>query len=114
VQRSGKKAPGVFPASSLPFQSFKFTYLLLEIFTAFIAYHPGANVVIKQVPHAASFPFDNIKYFISDCTQTSQQHPLKTHRMSDTEPKVEEDVLVGEEEGNDEVCHSVAFRPGHC
>jgi hypothetical protein len=29
--------------------------------------------------------------------------------MADTEPKVEEDVLVGEEDGNDEVCNSIAF-----
>jgi hypothetical protein len=29
--------------------------------------------------------------------------------MADTEPKVEEDVLVGEEEGNDEVCMVLAF-----
>jgi len=32
--------------------------------------------------------------------------------MADTEPKVDEDVLIGEEEGNDEVCQSVAVTAG--
>jgi hypothetical protein len=46
--------------------------------------------------------------------QVSQQQPLKAHRMADTEPKVEEDVLIGEEEGNDEVCNSVTVTSQRC
>jgi hypothetical protein len=34
--------------------------------------------------------------------------------MADTEPRVDEDVLVGEEEGNDEVYWSVTFTLGRC
>jgi hypothetical protein len=101
---------GCFPAWSTPLQSFIFTYLLLNTFTSFIAYQYDANIVINQVSHA-HYSFLSTTYFILDRKQTSQLHPLQADRMADTEQKVDDDVLVGEEEGNDEVLYSSRF---HC
>jgi hypothetical protein len=84
------------------FESFIFTHLLLKTFTSLIAYQYGANIVINQVSHA-HYSLLSTTYFILERKQTSQLHPLQADRMADTEQKVDENVLVGEEEGNDEV-----------
>jgi hypothetical protein len=94
-------------------QNFKYTDLFIDDSLLLIAYLYDANFVINRFLTLLFLPFDNI--FISDRKQTSTTTvPRKQFRMADTEPKIEEDVLVGEEEGNDEVGSAVAFICERC